>query len=135
MKWAVILLLVCLAFVGGTLVNASSDFVKTDEVNALPYSDPGFQCLDFAFLLAKNAAAAGFPVDIVLMEFDEGPSHAVVMFYTKDGFMYVEPQTDEIIHPKVGCYYLGEEIVQLRVLRYRWVNWDEEEVSLGGLNE
>jgi hypothetical protein len=51
----------------------------------------------------------------VLLCFDQG-QHAVVAFNTTDrGLIYIEPQTDAAIEPKVGEKYEGKEIKEILI--------------------
>jgi hypothetical protein len=59
--------------------------------------------------------AEGLVCGFVLLCFDQG-QHAVVAFNTTDrGLIYIEPQTDAAIEPKVGGKYEGKEIKEILI--------------------
>jgi hypothetical protein len=63
----------------------------------------------------NNAEAEGLRCAFVLLCYDVG-QHAVVAFQTTDrGLVYIEPQTDAVIHPEVGDTYEGKEIKEILI--------------------
>ena len=91
------------------------DFILNDTTSRHQFVINKYECRHFAIDVNNNAEAAGIRCAIVLICFEQG-QHAVVAFDTTDrGFVYIEPQTDAVIHPAVGGQYLGLDILEILI--------------------
>jgi hypothetical protein len=72
----------------------------------LNYKFPNYVCTDFAKLIFDAATVQGMRCGYALVYFEGSrTSHAIVAFETDYGLIYVEPQTGEVEHIKVGIPY------------------------------
>ena len=79
-------------------------FLKTDKTNKIEYNDT-FDCENYAAILKQNAFNEGYQCYIVLIEFEES-FHMLNGFNTTDkGFLYIEPQTDDIVNVRLNTSY------------------------------
>ena len=91
------------------------DFILKDPTNRNKFVLNQYECRHFATDVNNNAEAEGLRSAFVLLCFDRG-QHAVVAFDTTDrGLVYIEPQTDAVIHPEVGDTYEGKEIIEILI--------------------
>jgi len=91
------------------------DFILRDPTSRNEFILNQYECRHFATEVNNNAEAEGLRCAFVLLCYDRG-QHAVVAFDTTDrGLVYIEPQTDARIHPKVGGQYQGREIKQILI--------------------
>ena len=95
-------------------------FIRTDQIDKCQYSNE-YTCVNFAKDFMKNALEAGYRCGYVIIYFPatghlekliDRPnsitnwSHALNCFNTTDyGFIFVEPQTDEIVELTCGKPY------------------------------
>jgi hypothetical protein len=109
----------------GQTFSQVSSFVAGDKTNEQIYTE-GMNCVDYALLLARNAEWEGLDAVIVRLDFDEGLSHALLMFPTSDrGYVFIEPQTDKEFHPAVGKPFDGRAVTAMWVLTFDWIPYDE----------
>lgn len=86
-------------------------FLKDDQCDrcgsSVPTEDVSLACLDRADCLMAAARIAGWDAYGVVMNFEEGGSHAIVAFPLKDGKLaFVEPWQDVVVRtPVVGDRY------------------------------
>jgi len=79
-------------------------FLKYDKTNKIEYNET-FDCENFASTLKTNAFAKGYHCFTVYIEFTES-AHTLNAFNTTDmGFLYIEPQTDDIVTVKLNKAY------------------------------
>lgn len=91
------------------------DFILRDATSRSQFVLNQYECRHFATEVDNNAEAEGLRCGFVLLCFDRG-QHAVVAFDTTDsGLVYIEPQTDAAIEPKVGGKYQGNEIKEILI--------------------
>jgi hypothetical protein len=91
------------------------DFILRDPTNRNKFVPNQYECRNFATEVNNNAEAEGLRCAFVLLCYDVG-QHAVVAFQTTDrGLVYIEPQTDAVIHPEVGDTYEGKEIKEILI--------------------
>jgi len=91
------------------------DFILRDPASRNQFVLNQYECRHFATEVDNNAEAAGLRCGFVLLCFDRG-QHAVVAFDTTDrGLVYIEPQTDAAIEPKVGGKYQGMKIKEILI--------------------
>ncbi len=86
-------------------------FIKLDQTDKSLYKEGEYTCANFAADFKNNALKAGFRCGYVIVFMVDG-SHALNCFNTTDkGFVFVEPQEDEIIILTVGQpYWSGTRI-------------------------
>jgi hypothetical protein len=108
---------------------ADPSTVTTDNVqNYLAEEKPtyteygvGFNCVESAILAARDAAWKGMQVDIFRLVGEDSLDHMVIGFPMDTGdWIFVEPQTSEIVDIQVGAYYLGDKIVEIDILTLNW---------------
>lgn len=80
-------------------------FIKSDQTDKNLYRKREYTCANFATDFRNNALKAGYRCGYVLVFFVDC-SHALNCFNTTDkGFVFVEPQEDEIIKLTIGQPY------------------------------
>ena len=78
------------------------NFVLTDKTNENEYKE-GYNCVDFALELWRNAAWAGIECKLIGLDLDHGRYHMIVGFPNEDGLLLlVDPKTDAIMKPVMG---------------------------------
>lgn len=103
-----------------------SEFLVIDSTNEIEYGE-GFNCVESAILAARNAHWDGLPAEVVRLVFTDESSHMMLVFPTSDsGWIYVEPQTDSEVSPRVGGMYNGKVISSIDILRIEWFPFEEE---------
>jgi len=91
------------------------EFILKDTTSHNQFISNKYECRHFATDVNNNADAAGLRCAFVLLCYANG-QHAVVAFETTDrGLIYIEPQTDAAIQPKVGGMYQNQQIVEILV--------------------
>ncbi len=86
------------------------DFILKDPTSRKQFITNQYECRNFATDVVNNAFNQGILCGFVLLCFDQG-QHAVVAFNTTDrGLIFIEPQTDAAIEPKVGGDYMGKKV-------------------------
>ncbi len=92
------------------------DFILKDPTSRKQFVLNKYECRHFATDVVNDAVAEDLLCGFVLLCFDQG-QHAVVAFNTTDrGLIYIEPQTDAAIEPKVGGKYEGKEIKEILIV-------------------
>lgn len=93
---------------GPGLVNPSYEeleqFLINDDTNNRLYSE-NFTCVDFSYMLVRNAVRKGWMACPVWIKFYGGMSHTIVGFKTDAGIVYVEPQLDIFVDLQVNKSY------------------------------
>lgn len=90
-------------------------FILRDSTDRNEFILNQYECRHFATEVNNNAEAEGLRCAFVLLCYDRG-QHAVIAFdTTATGLVYIEPQTDARIHPKVGGQYQGREIKEILI--------------------
>lgn len=90
-------------------------FLADDPVDSYKFELNRYECRHFATDLNNNAEAAGLRCGFALLCYEKG-QHALNAFETIDqGIIYVEPQTDAIVYPKVGGRYQDKEIMEILI--------------------
>jgi hypothetical protein len=86
------------------------DFVLADPTHRHAFVLNEYECRNFATDMVNDAVKQGIECGFVLLCFDQG-QHAVVAFNTTDrGLIYVEPQTNAAVEPKIGGTYMSQKI-------------------------
>jgi len=89
------------------------DFILEDTTSRNKFVLNQYECRHFATEVNNNAEAEGLRCAFVLLCFEKG-QHGVVAFDTTDrGLVYIEPQTDAVIHPELGGKYQGKEMKEI----------------------
>lgn len=92
------------------------DFILKDPTSRNTFVLNKYECRNFAADVDNNAKAAGLRCAFVLLCYQNG-QHAVVAFSTSDrGMIYIEPQTDAAIEPRVGGTYQQQVIVEVLII-------------------
>lgn len=117
---------------------ADPSTVTTDNVqNYLEEEKPtyteygvGFNCVESAILAARDAAWKGMQVEIFRLVGTNSIDHMLIGFPMDTGdWIFVEPQTSEIVDIQVGSYYMGEKITEIYILRLNWELFSSEGVQ------
>lgn len=86
----------------------------------------GYNCVDFAWEAFRALAWEGQPSAIVMVTFEEGKNHALLLVATTDqGWVFIEPSAGMMIRPRVGGVFNGKTIASMKVLVMRWVDYME----------
>ena len=86
------------------------EFVEDDRTNLEKY-DVGFNCVEYTFLVARNAHWKGISATPVRLDFGDGSSHMILGFPTVDaGWMFLQVEGKVWISPRVGGMFLNERI-------------------------
>lgn len=81
-------------------------FTRKDKTDTMEYDPENFVCHDFVAMFKTNAFKAGYRCFYVYIKFPEASAHAIVGFNTTDkGFIFIEPQTDDIVSVAIGKPY------------------------------
>jgi len=100
-------------------------FMETDNTELNKY-DTGFNCVEYALLLARSAHWQGLPAQVISLEYEEGVGHMILVFATEDeGWLFIEPQTGNRIYPEVGKIYNGRRVEDMMILQTRWIKFEE----------
>lgn len=91
------------------------DFISQDPTDKNKWARNNYECRHFATEVCNNARDAGLNCAFVLLCY-ENEQHAIVAFDTIDkSLVYIEPQTDMVVHPEVGGQYDGKEIKEVLI--------------------
>jgi len=96
-----------------TTVEKVRVFIEADKTNEHPYDINTYDCVDYAIDLHNNAEKAGFMVGVVSMKFEQGYGHAITVFATRDGWLFVDNK--DRFYEKIGADYYGEKIKSINV--------------------
>ena len=111
-----------------TDLNTVKEFIKSDETDLRQYG-VGFNSAEFGLLLARNAHWQGVPAQLVRLDFvDSETSHMVLAFPTTDaGWVFIEPQSDDMIYPRIGGHWLNKKIEAMWLFdpNRAWVSFEE----------
>jgi hypothetical protein len=94
MKTTILLLGILIVF--SSPIKPVEAFLARDTTNLNQYNKYNYDCTDFAADLVRNAESHGFRAESIVILFTHELGHVIVAFYTDDGTIYVEPQTDTI---------------------------------------
>jgi hypothetical protein len=91
------------------------EFILSDNTSSKVYLNGIYECRHFATDVNNNAEIAGLKCAFVILCF-RTYQHAVVAFETSDiGLIFIEPQSDAAIYPKVGEWYHDQEILEILI--------------------
>jgi len=101
--------------------NELTTFLESDDTDFNRY-DIGFNCVEYALLLEREAQWKGIPAISILIKYEDGSGHIVMAFPIVDkGWIYIEPQTDEEIYPNIGAIIGGKRIAEMYSLTCEWI--------------
>ena len=93
-------------------------FIEDDDTNLNRY-EIGFNCVEYAFLMAREAHWQGMPASVIEIAFGEDTGHLILGFPTADGdWILVNPQTDSIIKPRIGGMLGGKMVTGINILNW-----------------
>ncbi len=97
-----------------TTIEVVKEFMESDKTDLRQYGE-GFNSAEFGLLLARNAHWQGVPAQLVRLDFADGvTAHMVLAFPTSDaGWVFIEPQSDDVIYPWIGGHWLDKRIVAM----------------------
>ena len=100
-------------------------FLEGEPIADIPYGY-GYNCVEDALLLARNANWQGLPAEPARLMFEDGTGHLVLIFPTEDGWVFVDAQKMEVINPVVGGVYFGRRITSIERLVFVWapIEWE-----------
>lgn len=82
------------------------DFIREDRTDKERYIEGEYVCENFSMDVCNNAEEEGIRCAYVSLWFPEGIGHAIVAFNTIDkGLIYIEPQSDELVEPRIGKHF------------------------------
>jgi len=92
-------------------------FLSEDNTDEHKYDVDNYNCVEFSNQLIFNATKAGLNAYYVSITYGVGEGgHAVVAFNTLDkGYIFVEPQSDTVLHLAVGREYDGKTIHFIKI--------------------
>ena len=94
------------------------NFVRSDDTDKTQYGI-GFNCFDATFKIWRNATWKGIRAYPIVIQYDESPGHMIIVFPTKDrGDVFIEPQNDLQVRPRVGQNYNDRKVRGFYVLDY-----------------
>lgn len=94
------------------------DFVRSDDTDKIEFGT-GFNCVDATFRMWRNATWKGISAYPIVIQYDEPLGHMIILFPTKDqGDIFIEPQNDWQVRPRVTQNYNGRKVRGFYVLDY-----------------
>jgi len=108
-----------------TSLIAIGHFLEGEPVADINYGY-GYNCVEDAILLARNAIWQGLPAEPARLMFEDGTGHLVLIFPTIDGWVFVDSQRMEVINPVIGGMYMGHRITSIERLVMTWdpIKWE-----------
>jgi len=77
--------------------------IKATGIYERTYNQVSYNCMDFAWDTARALNADWISAKVLIITYTDGSQHAVDIIDTTDkGWIIVEPQSAQIIHPEVG---------------------------------
>lgn len=102
-----------------------TDFLAADTTNEKDYGE-GYNCVDYSMDVMQAATWKGIECSVVGLIGSDGDSHAIVAFQTEDdGWVFVEPQNDEVIDVYEGMVYAGTKIIRVDILTWKWETFED----------
>ena len=96
-------------------------FLASDNTSDYEYKE-GFNCVESALMAARSAVWQGIPAGVCKLNFQSGVGHMMLIFPTSDqGWVFVEPQSDSVVHPIIGGVYFGERVTGIDILQLSWI--------------
>lgn len=102
-----------------------TDILIEDNTSEQEYRE-GYNCVDYAWEVMRNLQWQGVDSSILALTYEDGSRHAILVIPTGDkGWQFIDPQSDEVVSPKMGSYYNGKKIVEIKVMTISWINITE----------
>lgn len=102
-----------------------TDILVEDNTSEQEYRE-GYNCIDYAWEVMRNLQWEGVDSGIVALTYTDGTGHAILIIPTEDeDWQFVDPQSDELVDPKIGSYYNGKKITQIEVMTIEWLDISE----------
>lgn len=99
-----------------------TDILTEDNTSEQEYRE-GYNCIDYAWEVMRNLQWEGIDSGIIALTYADGTGHAILIIPTEDeGWQFVDPQSDELVNPKIGSYYNGKRVVEIEVMVIEWVD-------------
>jgi hypothetical protein len=96
-------------------------FLASDNTSDYEYKE-GFNCAESALMASRNAVWQGIPAGVCKLNFQSGIGHMMLIFPTVDaGWVFVEPQSQSVVHPIIGGVYFGERVTGIDILQLSWI--------------
>lgn len=94
-------------FPDATLDNAESldtimSYIEADKTNEIDYSETDYNCVDFSWDTMRALNAEGIEARMLVITYVDESKHSVVIAPSEQGWVIIEPQSDEIINPEIG---------------------------------
>lgn len=106
-------------------VSSSTDVdrvLKEDATDSVPYQE-GWNCVEYAWSAMRALQWGGIPSGIVRLSYEDGTYHAILITPTDDkGWIFIDPQTDAEVKPKLGGMYGDKRIVSMHIMIMSWVD-------------
>lgn len=109
-----------------TVGNVSADEVQS-EITVLQDKEygVGYNCLDYAWDAVRLLRWDGHTANVVALRLDPEPNHAIIIVATDNGWIFMEPQTGEVVTPRVGGKYGNFQTIEaIEVMEVHWVSLD-----------
>lgn len=93
-----------------------------DPTDSIPYQE-GWNCVEYAWNAMRALQWSGIPSGIVRLSYEDGTYHAILITPTDDkGWIFIDPQTDAEVKPKLGGMYGDKRIRHMEILIMEWVD-------------
>jgi len=102
-----------------------TDILVEDDTSEQEYRE-GYNCIDYAWEVMRTLQWQGIDSGIVALTYEDGTRHAILIVPTGDeGWQFIDPQSDESVNPKIGSYYNGKRITEIKVMVIDWIDISE----------
>lgn len=99
-----------------------TDMLIEDDTSEQEYRE-GYNCIDYAWEVMRALQWQGVDSSIIALTYEDGSRHAILVVPTGDkGWQFIDPQSDEVVNPKIGSYYNGKKIVGIKVMTIDWID-------------
>lgn len=99
-----------------------TDILIEDDTSEQEYRE-GYNCVDYAWEVMRNLQWQGVDSSIIALTYEDGSRHAILVVPTGDeGWQFIDPQSDEAVNPKIGSYYNGKKIIEIKVMTIDWID-------------
>jgi hypothetical protein len=85
-------------------------FLEEDKTEDMEYDTDRNACVEYAIKLRDNANSKGIRCGLVIINMVDRDGHAINVFKTEKGLIYIEPQLGLVVlEPSVGGAYFKDE--------------------------
>ena len=99
---------------GNRKIREVLNFLENDTTNENEYAKD-YNCKHFSCDLIRNAMKEGFKCGYVSIRYDCPPGHGMVVFDTNIGFLFVDPQADNV-YVNLKDSFNGKKITEIEIL-------------------